>query len=527
MKQIRFILALLLALSLCLTSVCALAESDTPEYNLVTITLDSFTMSEPSLYSGTLPLDVKLTIGEDGHSLDTLRALVALDIGFDGEHLITLEFALEENAFKLHLDGISQDISIPMNQALEELLSEIFLGGEPLSEAPPEFMEAFGDLLTEIDTFASAPTLRADEETPEYYIYSEADWRSFFVEYPSKMRAVPAGEEEIVFEGKTYTARKYTYHIDHLSYNEYEEYRSGLLMTNEEYRASEAYTAGLQEAIDRMVGIGLQYSLDRQLERQTADNGGTAIAEMEYDPYEGYFFSEEGTFYLIDEVMGTLESGTRTMHYPDGTEYAENVEFMSYLTDTQLVMETISTAPTGSTRETNSVTLGEDGTTTVVSTVESSETSSYEDFSYSMSSSVKNTEVIGETGSVEDQEETYTITYTADGVTDTQTERTATHTEVEYLSDSQAKMSISTVFSSAYGGATNESLFSADLTIDLGVMPEGTLLRISGKPFNPLNATEAELDAFAKELEQWLMNIVYSIIPPIETPSSVGGALLG
>lgn len=520
MKRLSFILALLLAL---MTPACARAESSAPDYNLITVTFDSLTVNQPSLYSGTLPLDIKMTVGADGKTFDTLRALAAMDIGFDGEQLITLEAAIEENAVKLHLSGMSQDISIPMNQALEELLSSAFLHGEPLSEAPVEFMEAVGDFLNEINTLASGEMLMKRTVAPKYHVYSEEDWRSFFVEYPAKMRAIPAGEEEIVFEGKTYTARKYTYHVDHLTYEEYEEYREGLLMTNEEYRSSEAATAGLEEVISRMTEIGDQYYLDRP----AADNGNTAVVEKESDPYEGYFFSEEGTFYLIDEVMGTLETGSHTIHYPDGTDYVENIEFMSYLTDTQLVMETVSTASTGSTREVNSVTLGEDGIDTVITTIESSMVSDYADFSYTVNSFIQNTEVISDTGSVTDEEESYTVIYTADGATDTQTERTVTHSEVEYLSDSQAKMSISTTFSSTYAGETSESLFSADLTVDLGTMPEGTLLRISGKPFNPLSATEEELEAFAAELEQLLTNIVYFFLPPIETPSSVGGALLG
>ncbi len=523
MTRLRRIFSLMLVLLLCLEPLHASAQSaavDTDQYNMITFTSNSITIDDPSLPIDNLPLSLSLTFGTDGTTFDTLRTLISMSVGFDGENLIDAAAALENNEVKLHIAGMSQDIAIPMNQALESLLSNTFLGGEPLSEAPIEFMEAFGELLTEINSLLAQGPFAQASETPSHYLYSEDDWRSFFVEYPARMRAVPAGEEEITFEGNTYTARKYTYHIDRLSFDEYQQYRDGLIITNEEYRASTAATAGLEAALEKMYEIGAEMQTEKNASEDSAyASEDTAYAEPVY--------SEDGTFYLIDEVMGTLETGTRTIHYSDGTEYVENIEFISYMTDSQLLMETVSTTSTGSTRDSSSVTAGEDGTFTIVSTSQAVQTMNYGEYSFTYRTDSTATEAISNDSITMSMEGITSYTYSADNVTETDSEIVRMDMQMNVVSDTQAELStsMSTVYLS--GGEESASNFAMDFTIEMGMLSEGTLLRVSGKPFNPLDASDEELTAYGEELSELLINIITSLIPAIETPSSVGGALLG
>lgn len=516
MTRVTRFLALLMTLLLALPC-AALAEAQTaePDYNQITFTLNGFTIDEPSFFSGTLPVALTASIGMDGDTLDTLRAFAELDADFDGEDLLYLCAAVENSEIKLHLDGMEPDISIPMNQALEYVLSEAFLYGEPLSEAPAEFFEAFGDLLDEVNALISDGIFGQLTETPSHYHYSEEDWRSFFVEYPSKMRAMAAGEEEITFEGKTYTARKYTYRIDRLTAAEYDEYREGLIITNEEYRLSKIVAAGIEDAMNRMYEIGYAMKYPEE----------AAAADAPED--NSYRYSEEGTFYMIDEIMGTLETGTKTVHYPDGTEYVESIEQMSYMTDTQLVIEDVSTTEYGTSRESTAVTIGEDGSFTIVTSAQATEVYDYDSYSYTYVTDVAVTEVISDEQMVTDEVSTTTVTVSADGMTDSQTQTSTDHFEASYLSETAADLSFSTALSTVYGGETTESHYAMDCTVEIGTMSDDMLLRVSGKPLNPIEASEDDATAYAEALYQWLMNIVNSVIPAIETPAGIGGALLG
>ena len=526
MKQFRQFLSLVLTLLICLLPLQALAENapDDTTYNTLTVTLSNLTVDAPSLPIGVLPLSLSVSLGIDGTTLDTLRALFSLSADFDGEDLIDVIGALEDNQLKLHISEMSQDISVPMNQALETLLSEIFLFGEPLSEAPIEFMEAFGALLAEIDALLSSQLLAEPSETPSHYYYSEDDWRSFYTEYPARMRAVPAGEEEITFEGKTYTARKYTYRVDRLTEEEYSEYREGLAITSEAERIATVATAGLEDAVTRMIDIGYEM-WEKKYSSASSDKSYAADAS-----YNEVTYSEEGTFYLIDEVMGTLENSVKTIHYPDGEDsedYVQNVEFISYMTDSKMVSETVSTGSDGSTREVSSVTVGEDGTFTVIETLQQTGSIDYGSYALTYSSDTSTTEIISEDSMTLDSEETIFYSYSSGGTVETESQTTKTHMQTEYLSDTLAEIRVSMNTAALSGGAENHSNISADFTMERGTLPEGTLLRVSGKPFNPLDASEEERNAYDKELSQLLIDIISSIIPPIETPSSVGGALLG
>ncbi len=526
MKQFRQFLSLVLALLICLLPLQASAEnvSDDITYNTLTITLNDFTINDPSLPINTLPLSLSASLGMDGTTLDTLRALISLSADLDGEDLIDVSGALEDNQLKLHISGISQDISIPMNQALEALLSNVFLFGEPLSEAPVEFMEAFGDLLAEINALLGNQLLAEPAETPSHYYYSEDDWRSFYTEYPARMRAVPAGEEEITFEGKTYTARKYTYRVDRLTEEEYIEYREGLAITSEAERASTAATAGLDDAVTRMIDIGYEMWEKKHL---SASSDESSAADASYNEVT---YSEEGTFYLIDEVMGTLETSVKTIHYPVGESseaYVQNVEFISYMTDSKMVSETVSTGSGGSTRESSSVTIGEDGTFTVIETLQQTGSMDYGSYAITYGAGTTTTEIISENSMTLDSEETISYSYSSGGTVETESQTTKAHMQAEYLSDTMAEIRIATNTAIVSGGTESHSDISADFTMERGTLPEGTLLRVSGKPFNPLDASKEELTAYEKELSQLLIKLISSLIPPIETPSSVGGALLG
>ena len=67
----------------------------------------------------------------------------------------------------------------------------------------------------------------------------------------------------------------------------------------------------------------------------------------------------------------------------------------------------------------------------------------------------------------------------------------------------------------------------ADLDLLLSTLPEGTLLPVSGEAIDLFEADEETLDALLTDLEALFMQAVGALIPAPETPSSVGGALLG
>jgi len=505
-----------LLLVLCLSAGGALAEGiftseeDAP-YTMFTLTLENISGDALDAFLSA-PLTARMGFGAEA---DPVRGFIMFGLGTGEENALSAFCALEDDTVKLYVDGLGQDIAFSVGEMIDSLVAELLPEGMTLQEASPEFQQALADVLNACSAEFSAVFAEDMIETAHYYgMPTEDAWRSYWVSYPALMHAVPAGEEEITLFGEKYVAKKYTYDNQSMTYEEMEEYRAALESWKDS--SSEALSAEFDEALARLEKETLKL-LDEQYSTLVTTEDMTA----------SYTYSDQGTFYMVEEVLGILESGSYTMNM--GEEYGTLTSVVNSAckhSGGDFRMEHVESTSDGQAAQIIlRMTEHEDGT---IETLEE-ENASYTftnasgEANGTYEAGTKTTRLVKGDSMVVDTIETVSQKVLSDASYNYSTS-SQHHMELTMESDTRGT-GVVTMTETSDGISTD--IASGNLIIEAGYLPEGELLRLSGQPFNPFTATEEEQTALMEQVEKLLLDFFNSLVPAPEPAPGVGGALLG
>lgn len=526
------LLSFLLAFLLLMTPAFALAEQ-TPaaapaESYMMTLTIDSIAGTLDG-QSGELPLTIRISAGGDLHSARGFAMIGVNDLAMMG--------SVESGEVRAMISGMDTGIAMPLNGAIEWLVSNGLLWGMDYNEVSDELRAAADEYLALM--FESFSEVQEDP-TGELLdmLYPLDDWKAEYDVYPSLLHADPAGEEEITLFGQTCTARKYTYSCERLTEEEYNEY----FKEHDEFYAAQdgGFSEEQQAAYDRLTElVEAEYeekfgSSEPPVEAWTDDGSlsewtGEADASLsEWSEEEDYeiFYSESGVIWQVDELLATVRESTFIWHMPDGDQtetsyYADMRTETTVRTDETTDFSCSHCALRESTVANTLITVTESG-------MESREYlhTDYSDEDYSFSSVSDMHAVYDDHGVTADMKAETDIQM--DGYNGG-SELTEMHLDLAFTpkdgSDTYGTLSGPVTLKASAAGQLIDG--GANLTIDVLPLPEGELLRLPPDTFNPLDAAQETIDSFLSELEKLLIKSIGSLIPAPKTPSSVGGALLG
>lgn len=522
-RILRSLISLTCALLLCLTPLCASAEAEAGAA-MLTVTLENMRGTADG-EEFTLPMTVQLSAGAD---LDALRAFLML--GLDGEETDAAAMvSVEDGEVRAALTGMETGLVMPFEDAAKEFISQFLLGGmaydtvgEELQQAAADYLRLYVDSLTETGE-------NAVSGNPLDAFYPAGAWAEEHEAYPALLNAVPAGEEEITLFGQTCTARKYTYSLTRTTAEEYDAFMSA-------YREYYSETDKLDEAYMRLEDLLYEEweAYGSESPAAWADNGSLSEREggslSEWDDRETYevFYSLQGTIWQVDEMMGTLDECILTVHYPDGDATEKSV-YSDMHTGSCVRIESSSESLDeawpdwrSTSADSTAVTLTENGAIIVDLQTLTSE----EEEDYSASSRTKTHMEFTDTRLVLDADY-----FCGGSLYDGLPESSSIRADLAFTHDAVSDRwgTVSGPVSVQVSGSTPDSTanISADLSVRLSPFPFGELLPAPEKSINPLDADDAEAEAFIEELQTALIRLAGAFITGPQTPPSVGGALIG
>ena len=528
-RILRSLISLTCALLLCLAPLCASAEAEAGAA-MLTVTLENMRGTADG-EEFTLPMTVQLSAGAD---LDALRAFFML--GLDGEETDAAAMvSVEDGEVRAALTGMETGLVMPFEDAAKEFISQFLLGGmaydtvgEELQQAAADYLRLYVDSLTETGE-------NAVSENPLDAFYPADAWAEEHEAYPALLNAVPAGEEEITLFGQTCTARKYTYSLTRATAEEYDAFMSA-------YREYYSETDKLDEAYMRLEDLLYEEweAYESESPSAWADNGSLSEREggslSEWDDRETYevFYSLQGTIWQVDEMMGTLDECILTVHYPDGDATEKSV-YSDMHTGSCVRIESSSESLDeawpdwrSASAESTRIELTETGTLIM----DFQSIASDSDTDYSDSFEQKAHVELTDTRLIADAESAafYSGSYYADTPYAAAPETFALHTDLTfapYEADDRFGTIEGTIDLNGSTAAGSDADISAGVTVQIAPFPVGELLPAPEKSINPLDADDAEAEAFLEELQTALIRLAGAFMTGPQTSPSVGGALIG
>ncbi len=514
-----------LCLLVCLLPLCALAEQAAPSadhLNMTAVTVRNIRYDDGGGET-VLPLTVDLSFGADPAAR---RAVALLSLNTGGAPFTFLG-SVEEEEVRARLSGIDPLLTASLPLLEDELIRSTLLLGLEYEACSEEALEALDEYLALLEESMLMPAKVVESSDVVEALYPADAWREDYEKYPSLMNASPAGEEEITLFGKVYTAKKYTYSMENATEEEFLAF----------YEAYDAHfygsTGELDEAYENLMNLVYEdLAASMQTDDVWKDDGSAAESESgslsewdESEQYE-YYYSIEGTIWQVDEVMGMLEEYTAVTRGPEG-EYVDTYSYSDMLVDGLMRYESTSSEYdpyyNAASSYTDSMTVQSDETGRILmegTTLSGVEYPDDPDYSYATSLGWRS-EVTGD-HLLLSMNETVSGLYESDQVMSMTADFALGQEEKTGLLNS-ASGSLSFLID-----MMGEHLsLSMDLDLLLSTLPEGTLLPVFGEAIDLFEADEETLDALLTDLEALFMQAVGALIPAPETPSSVGGALLG
>ena len=254
---------------------------------------------------------------------------------------------------------------------------------------------------------------------------------------------------------------------------------------------------------------------------EESENG--SLSEWNEAEQQGYLYTIEGTIWQVDEVLGMLEEYTASILGPDG-EYTTDYVYSDMLTDNCMRYESTCTESDSycTSSVTEAMTMQADETGRILLEGATLTGASYPDEDFVSSSRVD--------WHSEMTESRLLLTMDAAASNSYQSDQAMTLTADFALGQEEA-----TGLTNRASGTLSvlmdmmDERFSVSMDLDmmLSSLPEGELLPMAVEAVNPFEADEETLAQLMADLEALFMQTIGSLIPAPETPSSVGGALLG
>ena len=521
-------LALLLSLLLMLPLTAAAETAASP--NMATIAIDNIFYTENGAETA-LPISLEFSAGFDPAAMRG-AALLNLLTGGNG---LTLMGSLESDQLRARISGMETGVMIPLQALIDELVIAAFLKGLDYSQVRPETLTALDELLSLLEETLMQPAEAASDAFSALQPGIE-EWKETYAKYPSLLNAEPAGEEEIVLFGTTYTAQKYTYSLSRATADEFDAFYANY----DEYfgyspdDSSEAFLSPeLQEAYDRLnelvsADYEAVYGQPPAYNEIWTDDGSfsyseeSSLSEWNEEQPDDYAYSVEGAIWLADEVMGIVDQYDFTVHAPDGDYPTASIQSMM-LNSSIMRDETVSSGMDEygdrfSSTESTSVTFSDNGDASYTSFSSYVSDSEDDDYDYSSESIYS----ISMTGNrlvidVQEEEEYWDTPMRFSLHSDLDVE---TDAETNSLTALSGSLSISDNFA---GDGTGVRM---DLSMETGTLPPGELLPLPERTVNPMEADAETMSAFYEEFYAALMQIIGSLMPAPATAPSVGGALM-
>ena len=289
MKKIRRAALMVLAMLMALLPVCAAAEP----VNYVTLTLENIVAPSLGMEAGE-GYSARIELGAD-----TMRTLLNAAVIKEGEEMTSVQTTVEDSLFRMRLSSLKEDVVLPGTDAVVWLL-----GGDYLPTGySKEIRRAADGLYDELSKGVSFGALNVED-----FLCDEAEWRAYYEECAGREELVYEGEEQVELFGRIYTARKYVYDTGRIGWMEYLETE----IPEGENVLLQGVNRGLYDALNELWALRKEGPMEQK-----------NIIANEY--------TLTGTLYLIDEVMGVVETGTVIAHMNDGdqTETTERAEMFA------------------------------------------------------------------------------------------------------------------------------------------------------------------------------------------------------
>ena len=520
--RLRRTLSLTLSLLLFILPLCVQAEEALPSADHLNMTAVSIRNIRYDDGTGdqTLPITFDMTMGAD---LPARRAMALVSLN-TGAEPITFMGSVEQEEVRARVSGLETGLVVPLQTVLDTIIQSALLLGLSEGEISEETRAALDDYLALLEESMLVPSEVIDGNNILDAMYPADRWREEYENYPALMNAVPAGEEEITLFGKVCTAKKYTYSLENASDEEYAAF----------YESYNAYYHGpageLESAYARLTElVYADYTAKMEKENVWKDNSGSeeresgSLSEWSEAQQGGGLYTIQGTIWQVDEVMGMIEESTITTLDEYGKSTTTCV-ISDMLSDGCMRSESTQTTSDSycavTVTESTLLETGETGRTVMENSTVTHAAYPGEDYS----SAVRMTSRAELTG---------------DRLLVTLSEAMTGSGQTEQLMEASADFALGTEESTGLlnraAGPVRFSMnmlgqkfsVSMDLDMKLSTLPEGELLPMTAPAVNPFEADEETLARLMSDLETLLLRAFGSFIPAPETPSTVGGALLG
>lgn len=516
------LLCMLLCLALML-GVGAQAQ-EIPEYNLLTVTMDSigveeFTGEHTSIFQ---PLRIKVRIGL-GADFDAARALASLAlVSNKTDKGVSVVGALENETVKFRVDGMSSDIAFSIDDFINDLLAASLPRGMTFEETPTEFQQAVFDVqnnvikllnivhsekipLSQYATFTLGDaSFKLPLPNAQGLVPTEEEWLASLDAYTQRPNVTPAGEEEITLLGNPCPAMKYTFTQEVHEVNNFWDFPTDMLTDPE----LQQLAADMQDSIER-----LTTELDKLFGVDDAPDqpSGIPITIPEM----------QGTVYIAKDGSALLKSYAFSVD-GESNPYQYGTEEITSYADGTVRTESTSRSGNYTFRSVEQITEHEDGSIEM----------------YQENGTLYSYTFEGDVTDLHEENTTVTTQFGSDllSIDILQSACQENGTLGNYENKVHFRLEMTKERSDRWTGGffvkvdsdeISPILLTANLTVDFSFLPEGDLISFSDKSVNPFTATEEEKDAFTEELSQVLTSAILSLIPAPEPAPGVGGALLG